>query len=197
MLDREEPQGTNPAYPSTGKRKGATTWRCVECHGWDYKGKDGLYGEGERYTGVKGIQAATRMPSEAISKLMRSGPHNYTSEMIRDEELDWLAAFIREGQHDTDLVIHPATDTAKGDAERGAAIFQTVCATCHGFDDRLLDWGEPGDLGSVGTEARQLPAEVLHKIRNAHPGAAMVNLRAFPLQDAVDVLTYAQTLPAE
>jgi hypothetical protein len=36
---------------------------------------------------------------------------------------------------------------------------------------------------------------VLHKIRNAHPGAAMINLRAFPLQDAIDTLAYAQTLP--
>ncbi len=196
-LDRKKPEGTNPAYPAGSKRKGATTWRCVECHGWDYKGKDGLYGTGERFTGIKGIRAAQKMTPAAIAKLVRSAPHNYTPEMIRDEELARLAAFVREGQHDTDRYIERASAKAKGDPKRGAEIFQTICATCHGFDGRLLDWGKPGEPGYVGTEAQALPAEVLHKIRNAHPGAAMVNLRAFPLQDAIDVLTYAQTLPAK
>lgn len=194
-LDRKKPDGTNPTYPASGKRKGATTWRCVECHGWDYKGKDGLYGGGERFTGIKGIRDARKLSLAAIAKIVRSAPHNYTPEMIRDDELERLAAFVRDGQHDADRYIERATAKAKGDARRGAAVFQTVCAVCHGFDGRLLNWGEPGDPAYVGTEAKKLPAEVLHKSRNAHPGAAMVNLRAFSLQDAVDVLTYAQTLP--
>lgn len=196
-LDRKKPESTNPAYPATSKRKGATTWRCVECHGWDYKGKDGLYGSGDRFTGIRGIRGARSMTAAAIAKLVRSAPHNYTPEMIRDEELQRLAAFIRDGQHDADRHIERASAKANGDPKRGSAIFQTICATCHGFDGRLLDWGEKGAPAYVGTEAQKLPAEVLHKIRNAHPGAAMVNLRALPLQDAVDVLTYAQTLPAK
>lgn len=194
-LDRKKPEGTNPAYPSTGKRTGATTWRCVECHGWDYKGKDGLYGSGERYTGIKGIRAARKLSNVAIARIVRTPPHNYTTEMIRDDELERLVAFVRDGQHDADRHIERATAKANGDAKRGAAVFQTVCAVCHGYDGRLLDWGKPGDPAYVGTEAKKLPTEVLHKIRNAHPGAAMVNLRAFSLQDAADVLTYAQSLP--
>ncbi|MDI6800760.1 MAG: hypothetical protein QMD01_01690, partial [Thermodesulfovibrionales bacterium] len=47
---------THPSYPAEGKQKGAATWRCKECHGWDYKGKDGDYSKGNaRYTGIKGI----------------------------------------------------------------------------------------------------------------------------------------------
>lgn len=38
------PSGTHPAYPQTGSKKGKSTWRCKECHGWDYLGKDGGYG---------------------------------------------------------------------------------------------------------------------------------------------------------
>ena len=196
-LDRPKPTATNPSYPATGKRTGATTWRCVECHGWDYKGSDGLYRSGERFTGIKGIRAARQMSTERVAALMRAAPHNYTPDMIRDDELARLAAFVVGGQHDTDKYIDRESGKVDGDAARGAGIYQTVCAVCHGFDGRLLDWGKPGEPGYVGTEASALPWEVLHKIRNAHPGAAMVNLRAFPLQDAIDVLAYAQTLPTK
>jgi mono/diheme cytochrome c family protein len=196
-LDRKKPEGANPGYPESGKQSGATTWRCVECHGWDYKGKDGLYGSGEHYTGIKGINNAHVMRLDAIRVLLRAKPHGYSTDMIRDDEILRVAAFIREGQHDPDLYIDRVTSKPKGDPARGAGIFQTICAICHGFDGRLLDWGTKEDPGFVGTEAREAPAEVLHKIRNAHPGAAMINLRAFAIQDAVDVLTYTQSLPAK
>ncbi len=55
-LMKAPPDKTHPAYPASGKEKGAATWRCKECHGWDYKGKDGAYGKGSHYTGIKGIR---------------------------------------------------------------------------------------------------------------------------------------------
>lgn len=194
-LDRKKPEGTNPSYPANGKRTGATTWRCVECHGWDYQGKDGLYRSGERYTGIKGIRDARGRSKASLVELLRAAPHNYTIEMIRDDELQRLVAFIKSGQHDTDAFIDRTTGKVRGDANRGAALFQTQCAACHGYDGRALNWGTAQEPGYIGTESKALPWEVLHKIRNAHPGAAMINLRALPLSDAVDVLTYAQTLP--
>lgn len=194
-LDRKKPAGTNPAYPATGKRTGATTWRCVECHGWDYKGKDGLYRTGERYTGIKGIRGAQGRDVKEVARLLRAAPHNYTAEMIKDDELARVAAFVSRGQHAIDRYIDPKTDRALGSPQRGAAVFQTLCAACHGFDGRALNWGDKNEPAYVGTEVKKLPAEVLHKIRNAHPGVAMINLRAMSMQDAADVLAYAQTLP--
>ncbi len=41
VTEADKPIGTHPAYPKAGKKKGASTWRCKECHGWDYMGKDG------------------------------------------------------------------------------------------------------------------------------------------------------------
>ncbi|MDP2935907.1 MAG: hypothetical protein Q8O86_05400, partial [Dehalococcoidia bacterium] len=43
-----EPKGDQPlwATQTTNTRKGTDTWRCKECHGWDYGGKDGAYGSG-------------------------------------------------------------------------------------------------------------------------------------------------------
>ncbi|MFN3867579.1 MAG: c-type cytochrome [Hyphomicrobiaceae bacterium] len=131
------------------------------------------------------------MTPAAIAELMRPPPHNSTADMISDEELARVAAFVREGRHDADRHIERATAKAEGDAKRGAELFQNICAMCHGFDGRLHDWGTKDAPAFVGTEAQAFPAEGLHKMRYAHPGAAMVSLRALPLQDAVDVLTYA------
>ncbi|WP_041787456.1 hypothetical protein [Rhodomicrobium vannielii] len=60
------------------------------------------------------------MSVDAIMKLLRAEPHGYSPDMIRDDELLRVAAFIREDQHDADLFIDRATSTAKGDPGHGA-----------------------------------------------------------------------------
>ena len=56
MIEGDEPKGTHPAYPKAGKQKDSTTWRCKECHGWDYKGLDGAYAKGSHFSGTKGVR---------------------------------------------------------------------------------------------------------------------------------------------
>jgi thiosulfate dehydrogenase len=60
-----------------------------------------------------------------------------------------------------------------------------------------LTGATPTKPGYVGTEASANPWEVLHKIRNGHPGVEMISLAAFPLQVSLDVLAYTRTLPEE
>lgn len=197
-LDRKEPEGTHPSYPATGKQSGPDTWRCKECHGWDYRGAAGVYRKGSHYTGIKGIDGAVGKPEAEIAALLRAPLHGYTPEMITDEELARVAAFVSRGQPDMSTIVDGETRAIlAGDPERGRGIFQTVCAACHGFDGRRYDWGSDGEHAYVGTEAASVPDEVLHKILNAHTGVEMANLRAFPLSDAVDVLSYAATLPVD
>lgn len=197
-LDRPEPTSTNPAYPATSRQKGADTWRCKECHGWDYRGKDGVYRKGSHHTGIKGIDGAAGRSVEEIAKILRNADHPYTPGMIGDDEIRRVALFVSKGQVDMSRWIDLETRKIKaGDVERGKAIFQTVCANCHGFDGKLLDWGENGEHAYVGTEAVEVPDEVLNKILNSHPGVLMVNLRAFPLEDAAAVLAYTATLPTD
>lgn len=197
-LDREEPEGTHPSYPAAGGAEGETTWRCKSCHGWDYLGRDGIYSKGSNYTGVKGIDGAIGMPEADIMALLRAPLHGYTPEMITDDELSRVAAFVNRGQVDMRRFIAiPERRLIAGDPGRGAELFQTTCAACHGYDGRALNWGEDGENNYVGTEAAALPDEVIHKILNAHPGAQMINLRALPLSDAIDVLAYAATLPTD
>ncbi len=200
-LDVLEPRGTHPAYPEIGQKSGEQTWRCKSCHGWDFLGKDGIYAEGNsNYTGIGGITGAIGRPVEQIAALLRDENHLYTTDMINNEQMGRVAAFVSRGQIDVAKYVDLETRTmipGAGNINNGRGIFQTVCAACHGFDGRLLDWGDGDSSNFVGTEASELPDEVLHKVLSSHPGAAMVNLRAFPVQFSVDVVAYAATLPVD
>ena len=200
-LDRPEPDGINPAYPTTVNtdQTGSGTWRCKECHGWDYQGATGIYSKGKHFTGIKGMMGMRGAPVEEIMPILRNASHPYTPEMITDAEMLRVALFVSEGL--TDMRAFIDYDSRKviagvGDIGRGRAIFQTTCAACHGFDGRAMDWGADGEHNFIGTEAAELPDEVYNKISNTHPGAAMINLRAFSLDDRVSVMRYIASLPA-
>ncbi len=194
-LGVEGPRSTHPAWPSTNTEKsGKVTWRCKSCHGWDYLGAAGAYGSGPYFTGIGGVRGAVGKDPAVIAKVLADSTHGYTDSMIPQEAKKRLALFLSEGQHDSADYIN-ADGAAKGDAERGAAIFQNTCAACHGYDGKTLALGKKSNPGFVGTVASDNPWEVLHKIRNGHPGHNMISLRAFSMQDAADVLAYAQTLP--
>lgn len=192
--DLDAPEGTHPAWPASNSRTGSVTWRCKSCHGWDYRGAEGKYGSGSYQTGIAGVIAYSG-DGAALEELLRSDPHGYSEDMIPSEQAQYIAAFLAGGLDDMNTVIDFDTGNVAGDTRNGAAIFQTTCASCHGFDGRALDWGDADEPGYVGTEANANPWEVLHKIRNGHPGVEMISLRAFDLQDTVDVLAYTRTLP--
>ena len=189
------PEDTHSAWPASNtKKSGAVTTRCKSCHGWDYRGADGKYGSGSYQTGIAGVFGYSGYAS-AFEALLRSEPHGYSEDMIPSDQAQYIAAFLADGLDDMNAVIDFETGEVAGSAENGAAVFQTTCASCHGFDGRALDWGDADEPGFVGTEANANPWEVLHKIRSGHPGVEMITLRAFDLQAAVDVLAYTRTLP--
>lgn len=186
---------THPAYPASGKQKGASTWRCKECHGWDYKGRDGAYGKGSHYTGINGLRAMVGVAPDKIVNAVRDKKHGYTEQMISNQALSTLALFVNRGQMDMDQYIDRATKKAHGDPKRGARFYQTVCAICHGFDGKLINFKTPENPEFIGTVAKDNPWEALHKIRNGQPGVPMVSLGVLDIQDQVDILAYSQTLP--
>lgn len=196
-LEKKPPSGTHVSYPANAKQKGETTWRCKECHGWDYRGADGAYAKGGRVTGIKGIRGKAGADPKQIAAILRDKTHAYTPEMLPDKAVEWLARFVSAGQVDTTPYIDNTTKKAKGDAARGAGLYQTVCAVCHGFDGKTLNFGSKEQPEYVGTIAQENPWEMLHKIRNGQPSAAMPAWFGLTVKDQVDVLTYTQTLPAK
>lgn len=197
VIEAAEPKGTHPSYPATGKQSGADTWRCKECHGWDYKGVDGAYGKGSHFTGIKGVRGVEGVDPESIMKIITDKKHGYTAAMLPAGALEKLALFLSFGQIDMDQYIDRATKKARGDPLRGAQYFQTICANCHGFDGKDMNFGEEDEPEYVGTVATDNPWEALHKIRFGQPGFGMVSLSVLDVQDQVDILSYIQTLPTK
>jgi thiosulfate dehydrogenase len=194
VLGKEAPKETHPAYPKAGKQKGATTWRCKECHGWDYKGASGVYGKGGRYTGIPGIRNMTYASESVIVAILKNKTHGF-DQLIPGKDMEALAHFVAHGQLDVDVYIDRATKKAKGNPARGERIFQTTCARCHGSDGKLLNFKTPPEVEYIGTVANENPWETLHKIRMGQPGVPMISMLAFDVRDHVDILAYAQTLP--
>lgn len=170
VLERDAPANTHPSYPASGKQKGGSTWRCKECHGWDYKGAEGAYSKGSHFTGIKGVRGAEGKDPTELAAIIRNKTHAYTTEMMSDKAILRLALFLSKGQIDMDNYIDRATRKAKGDAQRGARFYQTICAICHGFDGKQINFKDEKEPEFIGTVAQANPWETLHKIRNGQPG---------------------------
>jgi cytochrome b/mono/diheme cytochrome c family protein len=202
-LGKKGPSTNHPSWPAENTNaSGADTWRCKSCHGWDYMGRDGLLKSGPAATGIRGLQRARGRPVEELVAILENNAHQFTDELIPGHAKRRLAAFVSQGQHSVAQNFYPNGEV-KGNATNGRNLFQTLCAACHGFEGKARKLGpsaDPGYVGKpvyVGTKARHGPIEVLHKIRNGHPGAPMISLRGLGMQAATDVLAYVQQLPAE
>jgi thiosulfate dehydrogenase len=190
------------ALQTTNKRKGSVSWRCKECHGWDYRGKDGAYGTGSRRTGFTGVwDAAQKKSVEELVSILRgsANPKHDFSTVLRAADISDLANFLKSGLVDTmQYVDYKAKKPIGGDAGRGKTLF-AFCAACHGPDGKKLNFGTDKEPEYVGTVAKENPQEFLHKIRVGQPGsepampAALV--MGWSINQMVDVLAYSQTLP--
>jgi hypothetical protein len=186
-LKAEKPAETHPAYTAEGKKSGANTWRCKECHGWDYKGAAGAYSSGSHFTGIKGVSGMAGADPAEIAALLRADLHGYTADMIPDPELAELALFISKGQIDPTPFV---TDgKSNGDAAVGKVYFEGICSGCHGLDGKKVK--DADSLGSVSGNT----VEMMHKVLNGQPGEEMPSLRVFDTQIAADIVAYVQTLP--
>ena len=184
-----KPAGMHPAYTvKGGKYADENSFRCKECHGWDYKGKDGVYAKGAHASGIKGIAGAAGMDVAGIAALLRDKNHGYSETQLSARDASDLALFVSKGQGNLAAYLG-ADNKAKGDAARGEGYFNTVCAGCHGTDGKKIKDAPP--LGSVAGNG----AEMLHKILNGQAGEAMPALRAIDGQVSADLAAYLTQLP--
>ncbi|HYG86664.1 MAG TPA: c-type cytochrome [Azospirillum sp.] len=188
---RTPPAHVHPAYPvelAAGVQP-RTTWRCKECHGWDYRGRDGAYGEDAHRTGIKGIRAFDGGDPAAVMAVLGDATHGFDRLLSERDKAD-LAAFVTRGQVDMDALIDRDTRAARGDGARYAAHYQTICAPCHGMEGRNIRTMPP-----LGRIAAGDPWRALHGILNGHPGEVMPPLRALSHTEMAGILAYTQTLP--
>ena len=179
----------HPAYPSTAYYASAAseTWRCKECHGWDYKGNQGQYASGNHATGIKGIRAFAGVEPEKIMALLRSNTHLFGA-VLKHRDLQDLANFVSRGQIDMDTLIDPRTGLSRGDATLGAAHYRSMCAGCHGLEGRFVAQRHAGRV------TREDPWHSVHNMLNGHPDDTMPALREIDPKVISDLLAHMQTL---
>lgn len=203
VADLVVPSGDNPVWSrqSTNTRSGADTWRCKECHGWDYNGVQGAYAIGSHKTGFPGILLADRKTREQLTERLNGeidSAHDFSA--MTDVNIEYMVDFMKLGMISTQWRIDLGTKTvianqALGiDLEKGKQLYDATCASCHGSDGKTIDFG---DGVGVGALADDNPWETLHKIRFGSPGSAMPSaiVNGWSDDDSFYVLAYSQSLP--
>jgi len=191
VIEAKAPETSHPLYPADKKyaAEPKSNWRCKECHGWDYLGADGAYKSGKHASGIKGINGAAGRDTKEIVAILKDDKHGY-GDKLGDADLQDLALFVSEGQVDMDKYIDRASKSPRnGDAEKGAAYYNTMCANCHGMDGK-----QPKGMKSFAKQMGN-PWEVMHKILNGQPDEDMPALRALDRQVIVDIMSHMGTLP--
>lgn len=199
-----EPAGDHPLWASrpdteTNKRTGATTFRCKECHGWDYRGSAGAYSSGSHHTGFPGVMGAAKLPAAQLHALIKT-QHGYGALGLSDAKIDALVAFLQHGLLDTRRFIDEAKSFT-GEAALGKVFYDAKiatnlsCASCHGPEGKKPPKGHPDFDDYPGMLARKNPWEFLHKVRFGQPGTTMPRGHGkATLGDFVNLGAYAQTI---
>jgi thiosulfate dehydrogenase len=204
-VDTLKPEENHPLWKeqSSNTRSGYSTYRCKECHGWDYRGKDGAYGKGSHYTGFAGVyEASQKMSIKELKAVLRGSTkreHDFTA-FLKKEDISDLALFMKKGITDADIFINANGSIIGGNVTGGRDLYTRVCMTeCHGPKGKAINFGDEEKPVFVGTVAGKNPWEFLHKVRVGQPGTRMSSgiMRGMSAQDIRDLLRYSQTLPKE
>jgi thiosulfate dehydrogenase len=211
-----EPKTDNSLWKlqTTNHRKGSDTWRCKECHGWDYKGKDGAYGAGSHKTGFPGILGSNYMSVEELEAILKgsTNPDHDFSSVISDDAIHKIAVFIRTGLIDLKYYIDYSTKKPlQATIENGREVYvRTKCSHCHGENG---DLAAPSKDEFLGTIANDNPWEFIHKSRFGSAGVVMPALKiklpvdekrdkmpsgvksGYDMQDMLDLLEFCRSLP--
>ncbi len=177
-------------------RSGADSWRCKECHGWDYKGKDGAYGLGDHKTGFPGILTRTRTTKILVEDFIRSGTNHAFAgtNLLTERDVKDLAAFVVDN---VDGVIDVTNGLAATNTTAGQTLYTELtpgnCKECHGANGKQ-------NAANIALLATVNPPEFIHKARFGDPGSTMIpaagKFAGLSLLEAGNTRAYAATLPA-
>lgn len=204
VLGVSPPAGNMPIWSrqSTNTRSGADTWRCNECHGWDYQGAQGEYQAGSHFTGFPDLLALVGdlTLDDIINHLKGSlDPAHDFSPYLDDTSLSQLAEFLKFGIIDDSTYIDPVSlRVINPDFTHGQDLFSSTCVKCHGENGQKIVLQIEGIDEYLGSIANRDPWRFLHRTRFGVAGTDMpVGLSlGWQPEDGRDILAYAQTLPS-
>ena len=196
--------GDHPLWSTqtTNTRVGPVTFRCKECHGWDYKGAGGAYGSGSHFTGFTGVMKAGKsLTVEDLTAVLKGGfnkDHDFRYDISRTN-LNALAAFLNSGLKNYSDLIDYDTKKPRGIPvmSNGQTRYARTCASCHGTDGKDINFGSEASPVYVADIATDNPWEFLHKVSYGQPGVSSmpaVSTRGWTDQDLTDLLAYVQAM---
>ena len=195
------PVGNNPIWSrqTNNTLSGLDTWRCVECHGWDYQGKDGAFRSGSNETGFSGILEASSKDIASLKAALdgtTDSQHNFTS-ILNDEDVESVITFIQTGLiDDNEYIDLVSRKVIAGDLNNGKDKYQQACSSCHGEDGTLATFRYEGTEVALGTLAIQDPWRFLHRTRFGTARAPEMPLGyelGWTAEDSRDVVYYVQS----
>ena len=204
VLELDKPTTDQPLWKTqtTNTRSGADTWRCKECHGWDYLGKDGRYGSGSHATGFPGVMGVAGTDPNQIRAMLEgsTNPDHDFSTMMDEQALTDLALFLSQGLIDDSTIVSDDAAPVNGNAIAGQTLFEDNCAACHGPQGTAINFAGDDEPEYIGTLGLDNPWEFLHKVRLGQPGVPSMSSGLDPgwtTQDYADMLAYVQGLPTQ
>jgi len=204
-VDIRRPEGEHPLWKAqtSNKRTGYSTYRCKECHGWDYRGKDGAYNSGSHYTGFQGVYVSSQKMTVkeliAVLKGSTDKDHDFSGFLSEDDMSD-LAMFLKKGTIDLTELINTEGLPSRGDIAAGKNFYALNCMTeCHGKKGMAINFKSEEKPEYLGTIANKNPWEFIHKVRAGQPGTRMSAgiIDKWSTNDLLNLLAYARTLPKE
>jgi len=199
-IAKDPPKDNMPLFDTqtTDKTKGASTWRCAECHGWDYKGVEGVFAKGSHMTGFKGILADFgKDPAVILAALQgKTNPAHDFSKVMAAQDLVDLALFVSKGTMDMASVLNE-DGSPKGKPADGKEKFDQVCSGCHGPDGNAINFKTPGNVEYLAHTSNSNSWQFLHRMRfgiAVWPMPSAIDNK-FSDQDLANVLAYARSLP--
>lgn len=204
VLGVDPPTGNMPIWDrqTTNTRSGADTWRCNECHGWDYRGSQGEYQTGSHYTGFPDLWTLVKdLTAEDIVQHLKGGidPAHDFSNYLDEVSLTQLADFLKFGIIDDSAYIDPISlRVINPDNTHGQNLYKDTCLTCHGEDGKKIVLRIEGIDEYLGSIANRDPWRFLHRTRFGVAGTDMPVGMSLGWQpaDGRDILAYAQSLPS-
>lgn len=187
------PEMRNPAYPSDLTVSDTDSWRCVSCHGWDYRGAaktNNSPQQQKQFVGLQHLQGTD--PFKMLELFTRAHP-DQKALSSGGLPLDLLLLFLTVGQYDpANFKMDKAA--SKENLNRGRDVFEGVCMSCHDPDGKSGFQVSTGIRASLGWQARNQPKQMIHKIINGVPGESMLALRFLDETVIADLIAYLKTL---
>lgn len=189
---RAAPRDPHPSWRGPLPANVAYTWRCRDCHGWDYQGKDGAAAAvspvpfGPLPAPNTGTEAGTGTTPDAVLAVLTDSTHRYKG-VLTKRDLSDLAEFVANGRFPMDWLIDPQTGRFTSTGEGYGDHYDTLCASCHGTTGTAVRTMPP-----LGRVVHEDPWRSLHNVLNGHAGEAMPPMRVFPLDMSAAILAYIQ-----